>query len=919
MIRFIFLSANGEYSITGDTYVLDIPTVSWIKVHPDGSHPPPRAAHAACCVDFNQMVIYGGATGGGSLSSDDLILLDYRDVESATWLTVPVVGTTPGRRYGHTMAFHKPNIILYGGNIGSMCQSDIWVLDVDRTPFTWKEVPLSSNTPRPPARVYHTADICLDGPASGMMVVFGGRTHENKHLGDLWGLRQHRNGQWDWIEAPTRRGTPAAPRCQHSASFIGHRLVITGGRSEAVFQRLATSIYSTTCCDWYTGPTISRFRHSSWGLDSILFCFGGFDHSSAASPTDTLQVLEIRNTSKEADGKSTANANGSLALGGGAPSSPPNNNASNNSANNTSSPAIVANVGNGSPITSSIPSSSAPANLQPLITSAATDGATGGREGPSRVSAPPPQFSSATSPEVRAAANSSSVPDTNARANTSANNNNSTSSNVNNTSAISATNDLARRNPIGANGGIPTSMAPPRVQTPNITSVNAAIGEIPPFASREVRLANQVVVSVDNQFSTLVQRICLDQLEDEGKKLKPGSKTHVELVNLVEHDLDDDTLPNKFIRALLKPTMAGASSVTDPWAPAPDRFALPWNDVASLCDMTLELMKTQPSLMRLRAPIKVYGDIHGQYGDLMRMFSEYKGPWEGEGGDIETTEYLFLGDYVDRGAYSLETICLLFALKLKYPGQVHLIRGNHEDPHINALYGFQSECRRRLQEDVTLPNSVWARCNAVFEWLPLGALIEDKILCIHGGIGGTIHRLEDISSIQRPLKVDQTPLTTAHQKITDLLWSDPTDHDGHEGIYLNETRDPEGTGRIYKFGPDRVHEFLNNNKLSMIIRAHECVMDGFERFAGGKLITLFSATDYCSAHKNAGALLFVRRDCTVVPKIIYPTERKLPQWDSANIEARPPTPPRPVARRPPLGQQVTSMAYPQLDKGRFDF
>jgi len=107
-------------------------------------------------------------------------------------------------------------------------------------------------------------------------------------------------------------------------------------------------------------------------------------------------------------------------------------------------------------------------------------------------------------------------------------------------------------------------------------------------------------------------------------------------------------------------------------------------------------------------------------------------------------DYLFLGDFVDRGSFSLEVICLLFALKLRYPKQIHMIRGNHEDPTINAIYGFREECRRRLTEDVDSPTSVWSKFNAIFEWLPCGALIEGRILCIHGGIGGSINSVQEI-------------------------------------------------------------------------------------------------------------------------------------------------------------------------------
>jgi len=311
----------------------------------------------------------------------------------------------------------------------------------------------------------------------------------------------------------------------------------------------------------------------------------------------------------------------------------------------------------------------------------------------------------------------------------------------------------------------------------------------------------------------------------------------------------------------------------------------------------MEALEQEEMLLRLRVPIKVYGDIHGQYLDLMRLFARYKAPTDGENGDIDSMDYLFLGDFVDRGSFSLETVCLLFALKIKHPGQIHLIRGNHEDPTINAIYGFRDECRRRLHEETEDPDSCWNKFNRAFEWLPVGAVIEDRILCLHGGIGGSVNVVTEIAQMQRPLHVAQIPQTPFEQRITDLLWSDPSDSDAVTGVTLNETRDPDGTGRIVKFGPDRVEEFLDRNSpMSMIIRAHECVMDGFERFADGRLITVFSATDYCGHHKNAGALLFVRRDLTIVPKLIYPVERTLNTWDPMIVQQRPPTPPRPVPR-----------------------
>lgn len=156
-------------------------------------------------------------------------------------------------------------------------------------------------------------------------------------------------------------------------------------------------------------------------------------------------------------------------------------------------------------------------------------------------------------------------------------------------------------------------------------------------------------------------------------------------------------------------------------------------------------------LLRVDAPLKVFGDIHGQYQDLMRFFDLWGTP--DESGDIESCDYLFLGDYVDRGNHSLETICLLMALKIKYPDRIHLLRGNHEDRWVNNSFGFAEECSKRLGEDPSEPDSVFNKINDFFDWLPLAAVIGEKIICVHGGIGSTLANIEQVEQIQRPLEV----------------------------------------------------------------------------------------------------------------------------------------------------------------------
>jgi len=782
---------SGRYTITADAYMLEAASNTWCRIQAEGAVPSARAAHAAACVDHSQMVIYGGATGGGSLSSDELFLLDIRNEERSQWMSVPVLGPTPGRRYGHTMIFNKPLLIVFGGNNGQQAECDIWVLDVERSPFQWNEVSVM-HTRCPLPRVYHSAEVCREGPAAGMMVVFGGRTPDNRSLKDTWGLRQHRDGRWDWVEAPTKRGNPPEPRFQHAAIFLNSKLLIVGGRGSDVNKALPTAVYDTETCEWRNVASVNRFRHACWGMGPLLFSYGGFDHKSPSAPTADLQVLDLDR-------------------------------------------AIAASMA-----TTGVTAEEEIANDVEEVTGAATRPA-GGVTPDSMMNLQPGGASSS----VR--------------------------------------------------GGRPPAEStrpatPPRRMGSSQVSRPAAGGaDIP--GSGDVHISSQVYVSVEKDFTHLVKKVAIESLEDEGRKIQASNV----LANVTAGS-NCSGVASFVIENLLQPTT---------WQPDPDpnRFLLHAGEVAQLCDKVLEILKSQEMVLKLRAPIKVYGDIHGQFLDLMRLFARYKAPTDGEGGDIDSMDYLFLGDFVDRGSFSLETVCLLFALKVKYPTQIHLIRGNHEDPTINAIYGFRDECRRRLKEETEDPESCWNKFNRAFEWLPVGALVENKILCLHGGIGGSIGVIKEMEVMERPLHVAQIPQTPYEQRITDMLWSDPSDNDSVQGVTCNETRDPDGTGRLVKFGPDRVEEFLQaNSPLSMIIRAHECVMDGFERFANGKLITVFSATDYCGHHKNAGALLFIRRDLTVVPKLIYPMERNHCTWDQSMLQQRPPTPPRPVPRARRLGE-----------------
>ena len=150
-------------------------------------------------------------------------------------------------------------------------------------------------------------------------------------------------------------------------------------------------------------------------------------------------------------------------------------------------------------------------------------------------------------------------------------------------------------------------------------------------------------------------------------------------------------------------------------------------------------------VLNVKAPLKIFGDLHGQFTDLMAFFDLYGAPHlNGRKQDIEHYDYIFLGDFVDRGSHSLETICVLLSLKILYPEQIHLIRGNHQDSQINVGFGFRDECAEKLDEEPEHETSVFSRVNRLFDWLPLAAIAEEKILCLHGGIGASLNTVQDI-------------------------------------------------------------------------------------------------------------------------------------------------------------------------------
>lgn len=666
-------------------------------------------------------------------------------------MLVPVSkGQTPGKRYGHSLVYYKPFFILFGGNLNNEVANDVWIFNSETTPLVWNKLDITGEVPQP--RIYHSAAVCSYGGANGMMVVFGGRKKNGQHLNDMWGLRKHRSGVWDWMKAPYR-GTPH-DRIQHSSLFCGNFFINVGGRSQTLGDDLPIEVYDTENSEWTVFCTFRRFRHSCFIFDNYLYIHGGLEDDKHNNPAKTLNEINLLE--------------------------------------------LFGSTGN-----------------QNLVNKLKT------------------YLAKKNESKANAIAEDKQ--------------NNTNNANTNNNNSLQESNDN----------------------------------------QKDIKISDKFVigskVDANADFLDLVKYCSMEKLKNDDNEKESMLKL------LKDKTLNTYPLHDKVIMGLLRPK----DWINKPVDEEDSTFLFDVDTIMALIDQCTKIVKEQPIVLKVEVSVKIFGDIHGQYQDLMRFFDLFSAPIQGPGGDIDGIDYVFLGDYVDRGTHSLETICLLMALKIKYPNQVHLLRGNHEDRWINSAFGFQNELINRLGDDQENP-VIFTKFNDFFDYLPLAAVINDTVLCLHGGIGSSISTLSDIEKIQRPLEVIHEVTNADQQLVVDILWSDPTDSDMETGIQPNSTRDPTGVGNIVKFGPDRVEEFLKTNNLTLILRAHECVMDGFERFAGGSLMTVFSATDYCGKHKNAGAILILTKDFKINPKLIYPQECPNKNWDINEdvLKLRPPTPPR---------------------------
>ena len=261
------------------------------------------------------------------------------------------------------------------------------------------------------------------------------------------------------------------------------------------------------------------------------------------------------------------------------------------------------------------------------------------------------------------------------------------------------------------------------------------------------------------------------------------------------------------------------------------------SEVEKICSMFRMIAMEESNVQRVNPPVTIVGDLHGQFHDLLELV-ELNGSPPG-------TAYLFLGDFVDRGFYSVETLLLLVCWKIRYPDKITLVRGNHESRQVTQVYGFYDECVRKFKSSL-----LWRVFTEMFDYLILGAWVpEGGVLCIHGGLSPNFDTIDEIRRIDRKREVPH------EGPMADIMWSDPEESVEGWGV------SPRGAG--YLFGGDVVDKFNHTNNLDVIARAHQLVMEGYRWMFDESLVTVWSAPNYCYRCGNVAAAMKVAEDGSI--------------------------------------------------------
>jgi diadenosine tetraphosphatase ApaH/serine/threonine PP2A family protein phosphatase len=282
-------------------------------------------------------------------------------------------------------------------------------------------------------------------------------------------------------------------------------------------------------------------------------------------------------------------------------------------------------------------------------------------------------------------------------------------------------------------------------------------------------------------------------------------------------------------------------------------------EMKMLLRISTEILIEESNVQHVPLPVTICGDVHGQFPDLLQMFA-----LAGDIGTSSSMNYVFLGDLVDRGYNSVETLTFLLLMKVKYPSKITLIRGNHETRQVTAVYGFYDECNKKYGAV-----EVWRQCMDVFDCFPMAALVGGEILCVHGGLSPELKTVDQIRLLHRRQEVPM------EGPLSDLVWSDPENVDG----WVVSNR-----GAGYLFGPRVTREFLHINSLTLIARAHQLVQEGYKyHFDEEHLVTVWSAPNYCYRCGNLASVLRIYADKTREFVVYKQVERQTVEREQQSV------------------------------------
>ena len=764
----LFGGAVGDvknYKCSNDIYILNLMTKIWTKInYPQNSLlPKERAAHAAT-INNNKMYIHGGSIGGCDLAEDELWYFDmnkYNNYDNnydncnydnnycnddffGYWKLLNINGPLPGKRYGHSLSSIQQFLILFGGNSILGLSNETWIIDISIKESQWVKIQIDNNDNFPCPRLYHSYGICDKGNAKGMLIIFGGRDLNDNALNDIWGLRRHRNGKWDWIKGPIKNNYIMKSRYNQSCVFYNTLMILIGGKNNKGNNNIIPiEVYDTEKNEVWEFPGVGMVRQSSFILDNYLFFYGGFAGNNQIQPIGVLSKINLEGLFKDNNfliGKLIEN----------------NNNYDNNY--------------------------------------------------------------------------------------------NNINNNYNNNYIFN-----------------------------HFESHNKFEKKIKFKLSHDVVIGSSgfYIDSSDEDIddtTSLFRKVSIEKLPDEKKKLISNDNEN----NLIQSKhIFNYELINKFIEILLRPFEYFDNNKMDS---IHKKLPFTSENILNLLNEVKPILENENSLIRIRSPCKIFGNLYGDYNDLMRYFESFGNPSDdNQMGDINVMQYIFLGDFCDRGFYSLEIIFLLFALKVKYPNFIYLIRGHHEDINININYGLNEECKQKIKCDEDTSIIIFNKINEIFNYLPFGILVDNSILCIHSGIGSTINTLNDINNIKRPINIIHDVINRQQQIVLDLLWSEYSDK--VNDVEVNYKRDKLKKGFIVKFGKNRLNKFMNDNKISLIINSHKFINEGFKTFNDEKLLTIFSGSNYMDKYNNMGVMIIIgkknfNKPMNIIPRLINGNEKK---------------------------------------------